>query len=185
VPSFTRWPLTLHFFDREVHAAWEKWCRTTSEPVRHGLKVVTDFGPAPGEAEHGSEWGVHALPLDYKPIRDYVIKTKSIFEFEREGNCAVCHGEQPPGRGLYAVCPCHDCEAVGHLTCWGRHLLAGEAGTEDVVLPRQGICPKCHGEISWDDMMKELSLRTRGAKEAEKLLKKPRRRKAAQVAESD
>lgn len=179
VPSFSRWPLTLHFFAPDVHTSWVKWCSTASEPVRDGLKVVTDFGtakqgdvtsPAGGSAVL---WGIHALPLDYAPLRDYVAKTQSIFTFEREGDCVVCGEQQNPDEGLYAVCTNDGCEGVGHLSCWSKHLLGGEPGAGDAILPREGRCPSCDGEVRWDNMMKELTLRDRGQKDVERLLKKP------------
>jgi structure-specific endonuclease subunit SLX1 len=122
-------------------------------------------------------WGIHALPLDYEPLRDYVDKTESIFAFEREGRCVVCAGDMPVGEGLYAVCSNNECEGVGHLDCWSRHLLAQRpAGDDDgnAVLPVHGHCPECRGEVRWGNMMAELSLRARGGKEVEKLLKKRR-----------
>lgn len=55
-------------------------------------------------------------------------------------------------------------------------MLGKEAG-EDII-PITGVCPRCKGEVVWGDLMKEMSLRIRGPKEIEKLLKKPRKRKA-------
>jgi len=118
------------------------------------------------------------LPLDYEPVREYVAKGQSIFAFEREGDCAVCGGDQAPGEGLYAVCTNTGCEAVGHLSCWSRHILSGEATADDTVLPRRGNCPKCGGQVRWEDMMKELTLRARGQKDVDKLLRKRRKAKA-------
>jgi structure-specific endonuclease subunit SLX1 len=48
----------------------------------------------------------------------------------------------------------------------------------DSILPIAGTCPKCHGPVKWGDMMTELTLRLRGAKEVDKLLKKKRQPKA-------
>lgn len=193
VPSFARWPLRLHFFAPEAHSAWEKWCKTANEPMREGLQVVTDFGPPQTDTDTVTEarkspaksgaWGIHALPLDYAPVRDYVAKGQSIFSFEREGRCVVCSEHQNPGNGLYAVCTNEGCEGVGHLSCWSRHLLAEEMGaSHEVILPRQGHCPKCGGEVKWEDLMKELTLRVRGHKEVEKLLKKKRAAKTQSAA---
>ncbi|RYP77423.1 hypothetical protein DL771_001218 [Monosporascus sp. 5C6A] len=178
VPSFARWPLSLHFFAAEVHQIWQKCCHAADEPIRDTIRVLTDFG----RARTGDEpWGIHALPLDYAPMKDYVAKARSIFEFEREGACVVCGEDLPPGQGLYAVCSNTGCEGVGHISCWSRHML-GEKNN-DHVLPITGQCPKCKRNLVWGDMMKELTLRIRGPKEVDRLLKKPRRRKAQ--AESD
>lgn len=121
-------------------------------------------------------WGIHALPLDYTPLRGYVAKVESIFSQKRQRSCVVCDKRLPPGRGLYAACPNTDCEGIGHLSCWGQHLLGRD--NTDHVLPVNGVCPKCRGPVKWGEMMTELSLRARGQKEVEKLLKEPRKRKA-------
>ncbi|KAJ9143829.1 Structure-specific endonuclease subunit SLX1 [Pleurostoma richardsiae] len=197
VPSFARWPLRLHFFAPEVHAAWETWCGTVSEPLRKGMDVVTDFGPGAANGTSGSTtaarllaaevgtaaaapWGIHALPLDHTPMKDYLAKSESVFMFEREGSCVVCGEDLAPGQGLYAICSHDGCEGVGHLDCWSRHLLHQDCDS-DAVVPLQGHCPKCDGEVQWADMMKELTLRTRGQKEVAKLLKKAKKGKAKET----
>jgi len=202
VPSFARWPLRLHFFAPEAHETWKKWCSTAIEPLRESLTVVTDFGqtrttkakskkPASSAATEvsaegvagnsttgGAEpWGIHALPLDYEPIKEYVIKSQNVFEFEQEGNCIVCREAIVSGQGLHAICSNEGCEGVGHLSCWSRHLLpAPDAGGDGSILPVQGRCPQCNGGVRWGDMMTELTLRIRGQKDVEKLLKTKRKR---------
>lgn len=160
--------------------------------------VVTDFGKAGakkskkakqsevaeaeeadvgGEGPEAEPWGIYALPLDYEPIKEYVAKSQGVFEFEREGECVVCQEAMSSGEGLHAICTNEDCEGVGHLSCWGRHLLRHEdAGEDGVLLPIDGQCPRCKGQVQWADMMKELTLRTRGQKDVEKLLKTKRKR---------
>ncbi|KAK3297403.1 structure-specific endonuclease subunit SLX1 [Chaetomium fimeti] len=184
VPSFARWPLRVHFFNRDAFRAWEKWCSTTAvgEGLMAGLKVVTDFGGErrAGDGEEGEQspspppWGIHALPLDYEPVKEYVAKGQEIFEFERQGRCLVCREEMKAGEGLHALCTHDGCDGVGHVSCWGRHFLKNdEAGS---IVPVQGHCPKCKKAVDWGDMMKELTLRVRGHKEVKKLLKrKPKR----------
>ncbi|CAJ2506492.1 Uu.00g006220.m01.CDS01 [Anthostomella pinea] len=189
VPSFARWPLELRFFAPEVHKAWKKWCDTANEPVRESIPVYTDFGPAHTDTtadESGpitgidEPWGIHALPLDYKPLKDYVTKTNSIYTFEREGSCVICREYLPPGEGLYATCPNTGCEGTGHVSCWSRHMLGN---SDEDVIPISGQCPQCKGKVMWGEMMKEMTLRVRGAKEVDKLLKKPRKRTAEVAAE--
>ncbi|GAB1314504.1 Slx4p interacting protein [Madurella fahalii] len=192
VPSFARWPLKLHFFVPEVYAVWRKQCAAVTEKLRPGFIVATDFGgeaqgesdkedgaavggeEGPGEGERAQPRGIHALPLDYEPIKDYVAKGQDVFAFERQGNCVVCREAMSPEEGLQALCTNAGCEGVGHLSCWSRHFLA--VREEDSILPVQGRCPKCDKEVLWGDMMKELTLRVRGPKDVEKLLKRKRRR---------
>ncbi|KAK8855157.1 GIY-YIG catalytic domain-containing protein [Apiospora arundinis] len=198
VPSFLRWPLKLHFFNRDVHKAWLKWCSTAIEPLRSTMQIVTDFEPdaatrvdaeivetgVEGEEEEAAAaaaasppvWGIHALPLDYAPMREIVTKTESIFSFEREGKCVVCNQHLPTGEGVYAACINTGCEGVGHISCWSKHLLG--PGRTDEILPIGGHCPKCKGPVTWGEMMTEMTLRMHGRKEVEKLLKKPRKKRA-------
>ncbi|CAK7268568.1 Slx4p interacting protein [Sporothrix epigloea] len=201
VPSFARWPLRLHIFVPEVYAAWNKWASEAAASAANTIEVVTDFRPstsasmdgvsgadAPGP---GPAWGVHALPLDYGPMRDYVDKVQDIFTFEREGDCTVCRTALLPGKGLYAVCPNTGCEAAGHLRCWSDHLLESEAASKHgcdhtpeslcdaPLVPRRGHCPTCGGPVVWADMMKELTLRLRAPSEVDKLVKAKRRQEKA------
>ncbi|KAK6835001.1 hypothetical protein PG987_009695 [Apiospora arundinis] len=170
VPSFLRWPLKLHFFNRDVHKAWLKWCSTAIEPLRSTMQIVTDFEPdaatrvdaetvetgVEGEEEEAAAasspvWGIHALPLRL-----------CAYERNREG--------------VYAACINTGCEGVGHISCWSKHLL-GPSRTDE-ILPIGGHCPKCKGPVTWGEMMTEMTLRMHGRKEVEKLLKKPRRKRA-------
>ncbi|OLN89082.1 Structure-specific endonuclease subunit SLX1 [Colletotrichum chlorophyti] len=178
VPSFRRWPLRLHFFSEDVNKAWRTLCATSTEPLRKTLDVVTDFGPDSAASSNDVAWGIHALPLDYAPLKEYVEKGQSIATFEREGSCVICKEALPHGEGLYAVCPNDGCEGVGHLLCWSRHMLHHE-GEQQAVVPVQGRCPQCGGNVRWVDMMKELTLRERGSKEIETLLKNKKRRTKA------
>ncbi|KAI1811064.1 GIY-YIG catalytic domain-containing protein [Poronia punctata] len=183
VPSFERWPLKLHFFVPEVHKAWIKCCEDATDPIRGTIPIHTDFGPVEAASEPPEPWGIHALPTDYKPMKSYVEKTNSLYVFEREGDCVICGEHQKPGGGLYATCSNTGCESTAHISCWSRHLLG--SNIEEHIIPVSGRCPKCKGDITWGDLMKEVSLRLRGQKEVGKLLKKPRNRKAKSPTPSD
>lgn len=212
MPSFARWPLTLRLFDREVHARWAGYLASGRvEPLRASLEVVTDFKPAAvaedearrkeaarrrivedleedeeGEGDEeepeGPKWGVHALPLDYAPLAPYLEKGQNVTTFEREGNCVVCLQHLEHDKGLYAMCSKGECEGMGHVDCWSRHLLHQQGEKDEMLLPVEGRCPKCDGLVRWGDMMREMTLRVRGQKEVDKVLKK--RRRAAGVSKS-
>ncbi|KAK8030460.1 Structure-specific endonuclease subunit [Apiospora arundinis] len=153
VPSFLRWPLKLHFFNRDVYKAWLKWCSTAIEPLRSTVQIVTDFEPDA------------ATRVDAEIVETGV-------EGEEEEAAAA----SPAGEGVYAACINTDCEGVGHISCWSKHLLG--PGRTDEILPIGGHCPKCKGPVTWGEMMTEMTLRMHGRKEVEKLLKKPRRKRA-------
>jgi structure-specific endonuclease subunit SLX1 len=115
-------------------------------------------------------------------MKSYVEKTKSLYSFEREGVCIVCGEDLLHEGGLYATCSSTGCEGTGHISCWSRHLLG--SNDDEEIIPISGRCPKCEGEVMWGDMMKEMSLRLRGQKAIDKILRKPRKSKAAVTAGS-
>ncbi|CZS89939.1 related to Structure-specific endonuclease subunit SLX1 [Rhynchosporium graminicola] len=219
VPSFARWPLSLHFFSPEVHKAWMKWCKSVSEPVPETLAIILDFPPPPTEAEAASkspaksqskskpklsaqpefltasdieasppskkqksDHGIDALPIAYETTKPHLEKAKSILDFELEGSCAICHSTLEHDAGIYAICPAPSCKSVTHITCLSKSFLNDEASEEDVILPVKGTCPSCKKELRWVDVVKELSLRMRGQKVVEKLLKVKRARKSKEKA---
>lgn len=176
VPSFARWPLNLHFLSKDARMAWNDWLKSTQKTARAELRLLEDYSSSTDPA--GSSQiprGIHALPLDYAPMRDYVEKAHNVVSFECEGQCVHCHEDLEQGRGLYPMCSNEGCEAMGHLTCWGNNARGQSA--DGGVLPSLCKCPSCGGDVRWGDMMKELSLRVRGPKEVEKLLKKSRSKK--------
>jgi structure-specific endonuclease subunit SLX1 len=105
-------------------------------------------------------------------MKDRVEKANNIVSFEREGSCVHCHEALEPGRGLYPICTNEGCESIGHLACWSKYA-QGALRNRDII-PLNCKCPLCGGQIRWGDMMKELTLRVRGEKDVEKLLKKRR-----------
>ncbi|KAE9364672.1 hypothetical protein N431DRAFT_354204 [Stipitochalara longipes BDJ] len=184
VPSFSRWPLQLRFFSQDVYKAWLKWCKTATEPIRDSITIIQDFPPSdpvsgdesdsPKQKKAKHTHGIAALTVDYSNEKTYVEKGKNIIDFEREGSCAICHNDLEHAAGIYAICPNHACESVTHLTCLSKHFLTDE---EEALVPVTGQCSACNSEIKWVDVVKELSLRIRGQKEVEKLLKEKRVRK--------
>lgn len=121
------------------------------------------------------------VPIDYTCEKEHIIKSKDIIEFEREGDCAICHEKLESGGGMHIICPTSGCEAVSHTICLGKHFLQDD---EDELVPVRGHCPSCKTELIWVDLVKEMSLRMRGQKEVEKLLKVKRSRKGKEKASS-
>jgi structure-specific endonuclease subunit SLX1 len=175
VPSFEKWPLNLHFFHKDARAAWDHWLRSTARAARASLKIHEDFTQSTAGSSAGPVNGIHGLPLDYSPIKEYVQKANDVVSFEQEGDCVHCKEKLDSGKGLHAMCPNSECVAMGHLDCWSRYALG--SSNDGSIIPENCSCPACDGTIRWGDMMKELSLRVRGGKETEKLLKRKQRAK--------
>lgn len=177
VASFVRWPLNLHIFAKEAQKAWETWIKQAEDPERPGLHITTDIvDETTGILEESEPAGIHALDLDYTPIKEYVQKARDVVSFEREGSCVHCADELTSKEGLQAMCPNTDCRAMGHLACWSKHALAAE-GDSEAILPSRCRCPSCGGEVRWGDMMKELTLRVRGEEDVQRLLTVKKRAK--------
>lgn len=179
VASFARWPLNVHFLAREAYSAWESRIRSAQQQYHSGVKILTDFNEPmttdAGEATSAAN-GIHALPLDYQSMSKYVEKAHDVVHFEQEGNCVHCAEELESGKGLHAMCPNDECKAMGHLDCWSS--LALSKNSSDHIIPEECTCPSCGGQVRWGDMVKELSLRIRGASEVKKLLKRAQKGKA-------
>lgn len=157
-----------------------------AESIRDSIPIIEDFPPvdpilsadegtsSPKSKKRKTTHGIEALTVDYTDQKSYVEKGKDIVDFEREGSCTVCKNSLEHDAGIYAICPNTGCESVTHLTCLSKHFLAGD---EEALVPIKGNCPSCKAELRWNDVVKELSLRMRGQKEVEKLLKAKRVRK--------
>ncbi|KAK2595045.1 Slx4p interacting protein [Conoideocrella luteorostrata] len=181
VPSFARWPLNVHFLAKEAYSAWQNRIKSLQQSSESGPQILTDFSkPRDKEASSVAAGGIYALPVDYDPMTEYVVKTHEVVNFEQEGKCVHCAQELESGKGLHAMCPNKTCKAMGHLACWSKHALSND--TTEHIIPDRCLCPKCGEDIRWGDMVKELSLRVRGPAEVKKLLKAADKAKKAAVA---
>lgn len=188
----------MRFFAPDVYRAWTRWTAAAAEPVRGAVVVDTDFlsgadgGEVEVEVEGGGAWGlehgIERLAIDYGEMKQYVVKAKEVVDFEREGSCAICEVGLGHDGGVYALCSCEGCESVAHLSCLSTRFLEEESerkregggegiGEEENVVPIAGTCPSCKGTVKWIDIVKEVTLRMRGEKEVEKLLRVKRARK--------
>ena len=174
----------MRFFNEDVHKAWLRWTKAVTESIRDSIPIITDFlpvehvpenqGDIPRSERLSTDHGIAKIAVDYAQEKDYVKKAKEIVGFEREGACSVCENELEHDAGIYTICPNPGCEAVTHMTCLSKHFLKDDS---ESLIPIDGCCPSCKTELRWVDVMKELSLRMRGQKEVEKLLKAKRVRK--------
>ncbi|CAD6500382.1 BgTH12-07559 [Blumeria graminis f. sp. triticale] len=168
VSSFTRWPLAIQCFSDDVHQKWLKCCQSSPSSIPEWIKFTQTSliqGSSPGDISTGQN--LAAIIIDYREQKLHVDKGRKATVSKRERSCAICKVKLEHGQGMYMVCPGLDCVAVSHMICLSGYLLQ----SEDVILPTTGSCPVCKTEIRWIDIAKELSLRTRGHKEVEKLFK--------------
>lgn len=117
---------------------------------------------------------ISSLDISYSVLRYQITKGLEI-GLEGSASCGVCTQVLESEGSTLLVCPQIDCGAAFHIACLARTFLGKEQ--EMSALPTSGACPKCSANLRWIDLVKELSLRTRGAKELDRLLKKPRSRR--------
>lgn len=191
VPSFARWPLEVRFFCENVHRVWQARAEAVAGATSGEIKVVLDLKPSPKEGDritkqdqakskpHGGAagtGGLESLDVAYGGLKNHVEKSLFLLAESEDTKCAVCTEHVDQNTGLVVVCPVVGCRAASHIACLSSRFLALDK-TTDAVIPTEGSCPACKQTVQWVDLVREMSLRSRGRKEIEKLTKKPRSRK--------
>ncbi|KAK0947803.1 Slx4p interacting protein [Friedmanniomyces endolithicus] len=154
-----------------------------AQTLRPGITVILDAPPNDETSKALS--GIRALDVGYSALKPQIEKTKNLFETSDWLHCAICHGGLPSGGAGALVCSTEGCNAASHIECLSTAFLLAE-GEADAILPTSGSCPGCNIELQWAELVKELSLRMRGAKEVEDLFRERRKgKKGVEVTESD
>lgn len=159
--------------------------------MQDSISIIQDFSAQQAIGEDGvasngnqmrppSGGGIDGLVVDYANEKLHVEKAKEMVDFEMEGQCTLCSHDMAHDEGLFTICPNPTCQSATHLTCLSKHFLKGQ----DAILPVRGTCPACQAELRWIDVIKELTLRMRGQKDIEKLLKPKRARKPKETSGS-
>lgn len=190
--SFQRWPLRVKFFAPDMFKAWQKVAGTFLEPLRHDLRVeveqpsvhvegTSDLGGSDERQNAPSNTGINALDVTYQPLKAVLEKSISAVSSNNHA-CAVCRQSIESSQQMALVCPKDNCAAVSHLSCLSGHFLGKPTEQDQPILPTTGSCPSCMTQLSWLDLVSDLSLRIRGEKERVVIFKE-RRRKKGDVAE--
>ena len=174
VPSFTRWPLQLQFFQEDIYQSWLAWTHENPQPIRSSIAIVKDFE---GErdinyATSNRQAEVDALDVSYSPLHNHVEKSM-ILKRSSSLACSCCTKKVDMSAENILVCTQAKCYAVSHLACLASSFLGPES---DEVVPIDGECPRCRTNTKWTDLVREMTLRTRDEKEVVRLLQ-PKRRK--------
>lgn len=134
-----------------------------------------------GNAEDGAisadPVGIHALDLGYSSFKNQLMRTKEAFNPNGNLKCCVCHHSIPDTGATTIMCSSAGCDAVSHLQCLSAAFIREEKTKSDVLVPTNGSCPSCRTQLSWVDLVKELSLRMRGEKEVTTIFKVRRAKK--------
>ena len=196
VPYFANWPLEVRFFSEEVYKSWQSWGERVDEEIRPGIRVFLDV---PKEDQEDDEFtsaqppakrrkidligkgGVEGVDPTYARYQDVLTKSTFILDEGDEQKCGVCACGIHVHRDLFTICPHNRCQSLSHVACIAKSF--SESSTTGTIVPERGHCPSCQSSLLWVDLMREVTLRTRGQKEIKKLLSKKRSTKAATAAE--
>ncbi|RMZ79664.1 hypothetical protein DV738_g3238, partial [Chaetothyriales sp. CBS 135597] len=200
VPYFSQWPLQVRFFSQDVYASWTAWCERVDEQIRPGISVQLDLPESnppvaaddditsaqpPSQKRKAdlllNKGGVYGIDPTYARYQD--VLTKSVFMLD-DGDgqkCELCQEAIHLHDHLFTICPNNDCQSISHVTCLSKHFL--QHSNSGQLVPEQGQCPACHSPLRWVDLMTQLTLRNRGQKDVQKILRKKRKPKATTAAE--
>lgn len=162
-PYFSTWPLKVRFFSADVRRVWDLWCQRVDGGLPSNI-VISDGIAASS---------VQQIKTDYGEIQSYLEKATFLLDDPEDLRCKVCQAQILPMAELVVVCPQMNCHCIAHLLCLSEKFLSAEES--DKFVPTQGICPACKEIVQWPLMMQELTLRCRGEKELQSILRKKRR----------
>lgn len=171
-PSFSSWPLRVRFFCADVYRVWRVWNDRVDATIPADKIILDGDCPRRGDQDAAAVGDINKLAVDYAPLEEYL--EKSMFALEDAGDlcCAVCRARVVPDADHVVMCPQGSCRAASHLSC----LSAIFTDDSSSLVPTQGTCPSCKNSVHWPTMMRELTLRNRGDKDARAVLRKKERR---------
>jgi structure-specific endonuclease subunit SLX1 len=183
-PYFSTWPLEVSFFSEDVYRVWQTWCDRIDGRLPGHIKVRLDLKDEPAEAPTTSiepsrkrrrldlvgKGGVEGVDATYASLQPVLEKGQFVFDPEEQLDCDVCKRRLALDQDLAVICPHAECRSVSHADCLARYFRV--EGMSESVIPTGGTCPSCQKAVLWISLMKELTLRLRGAKEVQKILKK-------------
>jgi len=190
--SFQRWPLQVRFFATDVHKFWLRTKAQTilvdSREIKVSLEDTTALPLLPESsetvetlAEPTVARGIQALDVTYTYIKTSLEKSLEVTRSENI-TCGICKSNLDANKDQVIICS-STCRSTFHSSCLARTFLE-QSGKPDVMLPLNGNCPSCHTNLSWSDLMLDLSLRIRGSKETTALFKQRRKSKNNAAAET-
>jgi structure-specific endonuclease subunit SLX1 len=196
VPYFSRWPLEVRFFNKDVFRTWQTWVERVDQNIRSGIKVFLDLPRSPNNLHEVTSTqplskrrkfnmigngGVEGVDPTYTRLQDVLDKSKFILDDDEDLACEICREPLSIDTDIFTICPHNNCRSLSHVTCLSKNFLQQEQSAE--LLPVSGNCPTCKINTSWSDLMCQVSLRSRGEKEINKLLSKKRRTQAVTAVE--
>lgn len=203
-PYFSQWPLEIRFFSQDVYHSWQSWCERVDEQLHPSIAVLLDLPHEPEPTLSADDvtsgqpptkkrkkdligkGGVDGIDPTYAHMNDVLQRGRFILDEDEAHHCIICLKHMDLKHDLFTICSASDCQTLSHVSCMANHFLQFSAA--ESVLPKTGACPSCRTNLRWLDLMKEVSLRSRGQKEIAKVLarrKKPAGAIAAEILETE
>ena len=195
VPSFTRMPLSVHFFCEDIYRLWQSWDDRCDTQIRDGVNIHLDWNQLDtnppskdqtvptSQARNGDYQDkdssldpIERLDVTYAGIKGHLEKSTLLLAADGNAKCDVCALDLTMQGQTVLICPHRGCRTATHPACLAKVFLSKNQ-SQDLLVPTSGKCPGCNRTTAWVDLVKELSLRSRGEKEVAVLMKKSRRRK--------
>lgn len=196
-PYFSKWPLELRFFNQSVYRSWLAWNERVDDQIRPDIPIWLDMAqPADPEGEISSaqkpskrrkvdligKGGVEGVDPTYARFQTVLHKLQRRIDDKSDKLiCEICEVPLQVDNDLFNICLDQDCACVTHLSCLSARFLRDT--NPDTMVPKDGRCPSCSTKLQWADLMRVLSLRSRGEKQVQQLLKKRNRGTIAVAAE--
>ena len=198
VPYFSKWPLELRFFSEDVFQFWQTWCQRVDAQIPPRIKVWLDK-PREGHdlvpQTHAGlsrkrqrldaigRGGVDGVDPTYASLRPVLEKAQLLLEEDSDLACGLCKQSLEPKHDLITVCSQANCQSINHMSCLSSQFLKAERTA--AMLPGSGYCPSCKTQLSWVELMKEMTLRVRGENEVRRMLRAKNRLVPSGVPQAD
>lgn len=193
-PSFTRLPLALRFFCKDVYGAWCKHTEQVCGELRSDIPILLQAKPIadpmdtaeqPVSSQVGPKrkfalsgvGGIEDIDVSYKGLKANVEKSISLLDEQGPKTCAICDNQLGPQNSAVVICPSERCQAMSHIACLAKKT-SENSPFAGFILPMMIQCTQCDGQHAWVDLVREWSIRMRGAKDLAQLMKVPRGRKS-------
>ena len=113
-----------------------------------------------------------AIDASYSSLLPWLEKSQQLLANAVKCRCTICNGTID-NQGMALTCSTQQCTMISHMTCLSQLFLKEDS----LVLPISGDCPRCKTRLEWIDLVKELTLRTRGPLTVEKLKRRAKRQR--------
>lgn len=140
------------------------------------VSVLSEAQPKRRKGDLVGKGGLEGIDPTYSSLQSVLEKGRFVFDRDEQLSCGVCQASLELDNDLLTICPCGSCRSISHVVCLSKKFLQDQP---ELLVPTKGKCPSCLEEVEWAALMKEMTLRTRGNKHVQKVLKRKRVGKTA------